>query len=287
MKERALTFGPDGILVGVLTEPDPSLAVPGAPGHVILNSGILHRVGASRIYVQIARALAERGFTTLRFDFSGVGDSGTRRDTLPIEERFVQETREAMDYLAGVKGMDRFVLGGLCSGADGAFWTALKDGRTVGIWQIDPFTYRTLGYYLRRFGPKLLDPKAWLHSIRVRLPGNKTIDETESDVFAAPEYRRTFPPRTVVRDGLGELLARDASMYVFLTGGAEVNYERQYADAFPSLSVGERVEVRFVPEAGHTLTGLDHQRFLVEEIGQWMSGLHSGASVTPVGESAY
>ncbi len=283
MKERALTFGPDGILVGILTEPDPASAVPGTPGHVILNSGILHRVGASRIYVQIARALAERGFTTLRFDFSGVGDSGTRRDTLPIEERFVRETQEAMDYLAGVKGVDRFVLGGLCSGADGAFWTALEDERVVGLWQIDPFTYSTLGSHLRHYGPKLLDPRAWLHSIRVRLPSIKRDDQGDSEVFVASEYRRVFPPRSVVREGLDKLLARDASLYLFLTGDAGVNYERQYADAFPALRSSKRLDVRFVPEAAHIVTGLEHQRLLLEDLGRWMSGLWGKLAEIPVG----
>ena len=47
MRERAITFGPDGILVGILTQPDPEVARPDAPVQVILNSGILHRAGAS------------------------------------------------------------------------------------------------------------------------------------------------------------------------------------------------------------------------------------------------
>ncbi|MDZ7781370.1 MAG: hypothetical protein U5R14_15765 [Gemmatimonadota bacterium] len=65
-----MTFGPEGILVGVLTEPDPDKAIPNAPGHLILNSGILHRVGASRIYVQIARALADQGSRRFGSSFS-------------------------------------------------------------------------------------------------------------------------------------------------------------------------------------------------------------------------
>ena len=95
MRERALTFGPDGGLVGILTEPDPDVARANAPAHVILNSGILHRVGASRLYVQTARSLAEDGITSLRFDFSGIGDSEVRKDSLPIEERFIVETCES------------------------------------------------------------------------------------------------------------------------------------------------------------------------------------------------
>ena len=69
MNERALTFGDERHLVGILTEPAPSgrggeegLAEAGGedlrPGVVFLNSGILHRVGASRIYVKLARRLA-------------------------------------------------------------------------------------------------------------------------------------------------------------------------------------------------------------------------------------
>lgn len=268
MRERALTFGPDGILVGILTEPDPGVALPDAPAHVILNSGIVHRVGASRAYVQIARAAAERGFTTLRFDFSGVGDSGTRRDSLPIERRFVVETQEAMDYLGRITESDRFIAGGLCSGADGAFWTALEDSRICGVWQIDAFTYRTFGYYLRRYGPKLLDPRAWIHSVRARLPSDDGGEGNE--VFVAPEYRRVFPPKAEIREGLATLLGRDVGLYFFFTGGADYDYEGQHADAFSGLKLGEKAVIRYLPDALHTVTGLEHQRIVVNDIASWM-----------------
>jgi hypothetical protein len=268
VRERALTFGPDGILVGVLTEPDPEVALPNAPAHVILNSGIIHRVGSSRIYVTLARAAAKQGFSTLRFDFSGVGDSGTRRDSIPIEERFVAETQEAMEYMARVTGAERFVVGGLCSGADGAFWAGIQDERIDGIWQIDPFTYRTPRYYLRRYGPKLVDPRAWLHSIKVRFPDRN--GEAEDEVFVAPEYRRVFPPRKVVHDGLKALLDRDVALYVFLTGDSDLNYPGQFAAAFPRLRLAERSDIRYVPDAVHTVTGLEHQTFLERDLVDWM-----------------
>jgi pimeloyl-ACP methyl ester carboxylesterase len=268
VRERALTFGPDGILVGVLTEPDPEVALPNAPAHVILNSGIIHRVGSSRIYVTLARAAAQKGFTSLRFDFSGVGDSGTRRDSIPIEERFVTETQEAMEYMADITGVDRFIVGGLCSGADGAFWAGLQDDRIDGMWQIDPFTYRTFRYYLRRYGPRLIDPRAWLHSIKVRLPDSN--GEAEDEVFVAPEYRRVFPPRQVVHDGLESLLKRDVALYVFLTGDSDLNYPGQFSDAFPGLQMAERTEIRYLPDATHTVTGLEHQAFLEEDLVEWM-----------------
>lgn len=270
MRETALTFGPAN-LVGILTEPDHVEDRSESPAFVILNSGILHRPGASRIYVKIARALADVGFTSLRFDFSGIGDSEVRKDDLPIEDRFVQETKEAMDYLAEITDSDRFVLGGLCSGADGAFWTALSDERVVGLWQIDAFSYRTLGYYRARFGPKLLNAGAWINAVRVRMPSRGSGDDSSRDeVFVKPEYRRVFPPKREVEAGLGELLERGVHLYFFFTGGLpEYLHPNQHADAFRSIRLGERATIRYEGESDHMVTGFEHQEILVQDLKDW------------------
>src|SRR5436190_8757987 len=98
MRERAVRLGKNA-MVGVLTEPDPQVRSADAPAVVLLNAGLLHRVGACRLHVRVARALAPAGFTSLRFDFSGMGDSEPRRDGLSFEEAAVREVQEAMDYL--------------------------------------------------------------------------------------------------------------------------------------------------------------------------------------------
>ena len=137
MRERVLRFGETATLVGILTEPDLDVRRTDVPAVVLLNSGILHHVGASRLYVQIARHLAECGCTSLRFDFSGIGDSEPRRDSLPFEESALVEAREAMDYVSGVAGTSEFVLIGLCSGADMSYFTAVNDEHVVGVAQLD------------------------------------------------------------------------------------------------------------------------------------------------------
>ena len=278
MRERALTFGPAN-LVGILTQPDPEHAIPGAPAMVILNSGILHRTGASRIYVQIARALAEQGFTTFRFDFSGVGDSEVRKDSIPIEERFIMETIEAMDYVASVTDTDRFIVGGLCSGGDGAYWAGLRDERVCGVWQIDAFCYPTFGWYRRKYAPKLLDPTAWVHSIKVRLRSDDDdAEERDDESFVKPEYRRIFPPKEEVGRGLGELLERNVDLYFLFTGGLEeYSYERQHEDAFPELDLGRRARLRFIADCNHTVTDLEHQRILVRDLVEWSHAVRENA----------
>ena len=74
--EHVVAFGKRQSLVGVLSRP--TRPVPDAPAIVILNTGIVHRVGHHRMYVLIARQLAAAGHPVLRFDFSGIGDSSHR-----------------------------------------------------------------------------------------------------------------------------------------------------------------------------------------------------------------
>ena len=73
MKEHAIVFGREATSVGIVTEPAAKHTSPSLPAVVILNSGVIHRVGPNRIYVALARDLAALGFPVLRFDLSGIG----------------------------------------------------------------------------------------------------------------------------------------------------------------------------------------------------------------------
>jgi alpha/beta superfamily hydrolase len=130
MKEEAIQFGKVRSLVGIVTS-----AAPGhdaKPGVILLNPGIVHRVGPGRIYVKIARALAAQGFTVLRFDFSGIGDSSVRLDNLRFEESSVDEVLAAMSFLQTTRDINRFILLGGCSGAAVSLETARSDRRAIG-----------------------------------------------------------------------------------------------------------------------------------------------------------
>ena len=71
MTDKATRFGSGSSLIGVLSRPSQEHDVTQRPGVIMLNSGILHRVGACRLYVKTARKLAERGYLCLRFDHAG------------------------------------------------------------------------------------------------------------------------------------------------------------------------------------------------------------------------
>lgn len=277
MRERAVTFGPDGSLVGILTEASPDRVFEDAPSVILLNSGIVHRVGANRLYVKLARRLADLGFSVLRFDHSGIGDSEPRRDDRPFERSAVDEARAAMDLMEQSRGADRFVLGGLCSGSDVAYWTALEDPRVTGLIQLDPFVYRTRRFFVRHYLPRLASPRAWTRSaiarireLRRKLRRASRGEAMEAD-WAAPEYTRVFPPRADVARGLAELVRRDVSFYVFISGTMieRFNHPEQFVESFPEVSFGSRLTLDFAREADHTVTDLDHQERVFAGIERW------------------
>jgi pimeloyl-ACP methyl ester carboxylesterase len=282
MREKVLRFGVGRGLSGIVSEPSAEEAVAGAPAVVILNSGILHHVGASRLYVQMARRLAREGHHVLRFDFSGIGDSEARKDSLPFVESAPVETREAMDLLQQKYGVDRFILAGLCSGADMAFKVAGQDERVVGMASMDPYAYRTRGYYLRRYGPKLLNPMAYVASYRGRKRNAELARMRASaefqEQYTAPEYRRVFPPREVVEQQLRALLERDVRiLHVFSDGQPEhINHGAQYARAFPSLDFRDRLTVEYIRYAEHTFTELGDQKRVVDVVSRWARAFRDG-----------
>jgi hypothetical protein len=132
-------FGDQSPLVGIITEPDAGVRG-NLPVFLFLNAGLDHRVGPNRLYVTLARRLVEVGVASLRFDFSGIGDSPASRSLDASAERGVNEAKQAMNFLARSVGAEAFVPLGICSGADTAFALATADERVAGAVLINPTT---------------------------------------------------------------------------------------------------------------------------------------------------
>jgi pimeloyl-ACP methyl ester carboxylesterase len=274
IREKVVRFGRETKLVGILCEPP--AAAGERPAVLLVNSGILHRVGACRFHVRLARRLAEEGTTSLRFDFSGIGDSEVRRDDLAFERSAVAELREAMDHLAAAKGARQFVVIGLCSGADMAFAVALEDARVVGLGVLDPWAYRTPRYFVHHYGPRLLKASVWAAYLRRRLGGRRA--EAPAAAAEAPEeldlptYVREFPPRERAEQDLRVLLERGVKLCTLFSGGQgdHYNYQGQFADAFRALDFRGRLLERHLPEADHIFTDLAHQCEVIDTLAGWL-----------------
>ena len=289
-REKAVRFGTTASLVGVLTESATSSPNADRPAVLFLNSGILHRVGTCRMHVRLARALSAAGFHCLRFDFSGIGDSDQRRDSLSFEESAVVETREAMDYLAKAKGVKQFVLIGLCSGADMAHETAVVDTRVTGLMMLDAWAYKTLGYHIHRYGPKLLDLGVWRNSIGIRwrqfrgtyVDKRTMVPGSEGVEYEVPKYVRVFPPRERVAKDLREFVARGVQLYYIWTGGLEeYNHRGQHQATFRTVRFGSQLREEHLSDSTHILTGLQHQEYVERNVVSWLRQIANVPDVVP------
>ena len=276
MKERAVLFGSRATLVGIITEAAAERHTRMHPGVLLLNAGLLHRIGPSRMYVCLARKLAAAGFPVLRLDFSGIGDSPARRDTASLEDAALEEVREAMDLMARTRGTERFVLIGLCSGADSSFQAARVDPRVAGLVLIDGFAYRTPSFWRRYYQERVLNVDKWKHLISTRL-GIGRIDADTGDDSAHDEreaFERSFPPIEQTRVDLEAMAARGVRVLVIYSAGQYLyyNYAEQFDEAFDGADFRGLVTSRFFAASNHTFTRHAHRDELVNTIVNWAVG---------------
>jgi alpha-beta hydrolase superfamily lysophospholipase len=145
----AFRFGPDGGLFGIAYAPATPLA--DTPAILLVNCGGEPHTGHARFSVLLCRHLAAHGRTAFTIDVGGLGDSARQPlrpedPSLTTNERgvvwvyrpeLVDDVVEAVDEIER-RGISRCVVVGLCSGANLALLTALRDPRVTGVVLINP-----------------------------------------------------------------------------------------------------------------------------------------------------
>ncbi|MBK8257184.1 MAG: alpha/beta hydrolase [Polyangiaceae bacterium] len=276
MREKAFFFGAHGTLFGILTEPNGTRDAV-RPAVILLNAGVVHRIGPHRKSVKLARSLADQGFSVFRFDLAGLGDSEPRRDALSFEEGAVSDVKEAMDHLQKMGAATRFLLMGLCSGADMSFQTTCRDERVVGAIMMDGYSYPTPEYHVRRFVQRARTVRSWrafgLRKARELMHRWKHGPSEKAPLPTGPirQYVREFPPKERFISDLKHLVGRGVFMHFVYSGGMPeyYNYERQFADALAGVHFGDHVTSEMFPTANHTFTELAEQEALVAAAVKW------------------
>jgi pimeloyl-ACP methyl ester carboxylesterase len=289
VRERPVQLGPGGELVGIMAAPegtdDPTQPADERAVVIFLNAGVIHRVGPHRLHVILARRLAERGVTSLRLDLSGLGDSRPLPGTLSFRDSAVADVRAAMDGLEAALGPRRFVLFGLCSGADNALATAAVDPRVTGLVVLDPPAYvtsrsraRDLLARVRKVGGARA-AAAWGARVvarRVRAGFARTgLIRTGLATGATDDgYTggRELPPPDVFHAQLHGLLGRGVEILAVFSGalGDRYNAPDQLFELFPDLR--GKIDRAYFPAANHMFTELAAQAELASTVIAWIMG---------------
>lgn len=271
--ENAVRIGQQIPLHGIVSMPG---AKQSRLGVILLNSGVMHRVGACRMTVKIARRITEElGIFCLRFDFSGVGDSEPRRaGDVDFDSVAVKEVQEAMDFCKQQYGIEQFVLYGLCSGAHTSCKVGEIDDRVVGIVQVDGYCYETLKSYLLYYLARARSKQAWVNRLK-RLLGRK-IDglpdkkvltlESSDENFEIPLFPET-PEKSLLVKRLSTLIDKGIHLHCIFTGKEpHYFYKNQYRDCFNSIEFGDLLSLEYYPDASHIFTEPEYQQKLVNSV---------------------
>lgn len=274
MNERLYQLTTPIHLNGILSLPrhrDPT-----KPALIILNSGLVHRVGACRMSVKFARKIADLGFLVLRFDLSNLGDSPARHDYQGDDDsRTCEEIQLMMDRLETDFGVKRFVFYGLCSGAQNSFKAAVGDSRIEGIFGIDNFGFRTKAFPLHYYGRKFLTITPWLNILKkilkpfVRVFGqsSETVSDNQGSI-ADSDFEWMYPAQETVEAGYKVLMQRGVRCYYIYTGDwqHEYCYRNQFFDMFPNVHFKDQVTVIYEPKMSHILSEPTSQRFVEKKL---------------------
>jgi pimeloyl-ACP methyl ester carboxylesterase len=277
-RERIVRFGADQSLMGILSTPRD--ARPQAPHVVFINAGIVHRVGPNRLYVDMARALAARGFPVLRFDLAGLGDSPSSSTTASLADSAVADVRAAFDFLQSTRQADRFVVAGLCLGANYSFLAAMADERVTGVMAVDPTVGRTRRGRLVHLGRRALHLATVREVLTLRHPiwrrslarFRQTTPEFAPDWGEQrPGAQFPVPTPDAAEAALQRLVDRGVQLMLVFTGGVNhvYNYREQLFDLLPGLNFRGQLRLEYMPDTDHAVSDRASRAALLEMVDGW------------------
>lgn len=315
-REESLCFGPESRLIATLTLPGdhPDSALPAAltgsaelppphphlhqasrtsahpaaagrapqrrpPGLILLNAGMLPRIGPHRLNVELARTAAAQGVSAIRFDLPGLGDSGFTSSRLSHDEQTRAAIEDAMTLLSRTKhAPDRFLIAGLCSGADAGFQMARDDSRIVGLYMMEPYyfpnrfsnMFRTLRR-LREYGMRRSVIRI-LQKSRFTRRHDPAADSAPVPQAAPEEGVRAAPTPQHFAEDLRSLLGRGVQIKLIyantLMGHWDMRHHHRHI--FSKVGHASHFDVELVPHTDHVFTRVEARRHLIRGMAAWL-----------------
>lgn len=296
VRETPVVFGERSRLFGILTEPVHPTSDRGRPAVLLLNTGGDHHVGPHRLYPPLARRWAALGFSVLRFDLAGLGESQPAEgaaDNVAYPDSAMDDIRAALAFLRTARGIGRVILAGMCSGGYHAIHTVRAGLPIAGRIAINPPLYWRPGdsvdvdrswnhYEMNRIARALFMRSKWKRALRGEVDfqyiggviAAKAATITHSKLWTM--RRMIGTPSTQLSDGIDfpALFPPDIDTFLVFSRGdpgltymercAGTNMERWRARRTFKLDVIDGADHTFMPGVWQARLGALLTEYLVE-----------------------
>jgi dienelactone hydrolase len=297
VEESPLRFGGSSGLFGILSRP--SSALQRETTILLLNAGAVYRAGPNRVYVELARRWAALGYTVLRMDVAGLGDSPTPPGAVEnhsYPSHVIDNIETALDALREL-GATRIVVAGLCSGAHATFHAGRELDSVDGLMLINPIVF-----YWKPTDP--LDVGAWKTYVEARyykqsarqwnswlrlLSGRVNLAYVASVGFrrgaeiarakissALRAFRREIhEPEHAARDLFRLAASGTDVLLLFSVGDPGLNFlEVRYPIELKRLHSQEHFALRLIEDADHTFTAYAARRRAADALTEHLLARH-------------
>jgi pimeloyl-ACP methyl ester carboxylesterase len=280
ISEQAVLLGKQNSLVGIMTR---AVTAPSTrnPTVVILNTGIVHRVGHHRMFVTLSRAMAGRGFNVLRFDFSGIGDSQQRTDSLSPLDSSLADLDEVLNWLERERGISRVILVGLCSGADHAILQTHSDPRVAALVLMDPSIPTTARFYALYILQHVTRLRSYIsvalgRSGLLRLWTRELFYVFRSSANMRPASLEDLRFDNYLKQSYRNAIDNGVHILAVFTGDmTRQTYREQILDAFPDIEFQNQLKLKFFPSTDHVFSSENDRAELFDIVLNWMISLNA------------
>lgn len=260
-------------------------------GILLLNSGAVHHIGPSRLYVTLAREWAAAGHVIMRVDLRGIGDCQPGRnetENIIYPSHAYNNVFAAVEHLKRQHGVTEIVSIGLCSGAYHSFLAAKNGADLAAFIMINPLTFywqdgmpldegelspraAVAALESARYQRSFLKARTWLKLLTLRID-LKSFIATMSHQLSTKWTAMLRDLRRLLRRPLPNDLPSDLRKItarkihpIIIFGSIDLGLPRMWTlggAALKRMVKTKRVELHIIDDADHTFMRLRHRKRL-------------------------
>lgn len=270
----------DEAMLGMLAAPEKR----GVTGVLIVVGGPQYRVGSHRQFLLLSRALATRGYPTMRFDYRGMGDSQGELRNFEMVSEDISAAIEA--FSVRFPQMKQVILWGLCDAASAIllYLDETNDARVAGVCLLNPWvrseTTLARTQIKHYYGQRLVQSEFWLKLFSGKLGIGKALVGFSRNLASSLQscQRNAHGQTRNFQQKMEQALCNYNGAVLLVLSGADYTAKEflEYvgtSNAFSSALLRPNVTRVDIPDADHTFSTAEWRGAVETATASWLTKL--------------